>query len=119
MASYLRTEEIKTSLRVLVNQYIEECKDCKQIPQDFIDLLRHNFLAKFVFYNKKEETIEIGINQGSEPSGYPNIKVFSFPVNKASEWFDESFKSDKNDLEFYGKLLNRNEIISSSELVLI
>ena len=56
MASYLRTEEIKTSLRVLVNQYIEECRDCDKIPQDFIDLLRHNFLAKFVFYNKNDKT---------------------------------------------------------------
>ena len=119
MASYLRTEEIKTSLRVLVNQYIEECRDCDKIPQDFIDLLRHNFLAKFVFYNKNDKTIEIGINKGSSPEGYPNIKVFSFPVNKALEWLDESFKSETNDLEFYGKLLNRNEIISSSELVLI
>ncbi|MDN3596731.1 hypothetical protein [Zunongwangia endophytica] len=118
MASYLRTEEVKTSLRVLVNQYIEECKNCEVIPQDFIDLLRHNFLAKFVFYNKADKKIEIGINQGSEPSGYPNIKVFSFPVND-TDWLDKSFKSDKNDLEFYGKLLNRNEVISSSELVLI
>lgn len=119
MTSYLRTEEIKTSLRVLVNQYIEECRNCDKIPQDFIDLLRHNFLAKFVFYNKNDKTIEIGINKGSSPEGYPNIKVFSFPVNKAVEWLDESFKSETNDLEFYGKLLNRNEIISSSELVLI
>ncbi|MCL6218095.1 hypothetical protein [Zunongwangia pacifica] len=119
MASYLKTEEIKTSLRVLVNQYIEECRDCDKIPQDFIDLLRHNFLAKFVFYNKNDKTIEIGINQGSLPEGYPNIKVFTFPVNKAVEWLDESFKSNSNDLEFYGKLLNRNDSISPSELVLI
>lgn len=119
MVSYLRTEEIKTSLRVLVNQYIEECTDCEKIPQDFIDLLRHNFLAKFVFYNKSDKTIEIGINQGSSPEGYPNIKVFSFPVNKAVEWLDKSFKDEISDLEFYGKLLNRNNIISQSELILI
>ncbi len=119
MASYLKTEEIKTALRLLVNQYIEECKTCEEIPQDFIDLLRHNFLAKYVFYNKANKTIEIGVNEGSSPSGYPNIKVFSFPVNKAPEWLDKSFKNEKNDLEFYGKLLNRNKIISSSELVLI
>lgn len=119
MASYLNSNEIKTSLQVLVQQYIEECENCHQLPQDFIDLIKHNFLAKFVCYNKQEKQIEIGVEDQDSDAPYPEIKTYKFPVNKATQWLDKSFKQDKCDLEFYGKLLNRNELISSSEVILM
>ncbi len=119
MYADMKRTEIRDSLKKLITQYIEECTNCDKISDDFYNLLKHNFMAKFVFYNKEEKTIEIGINEGSEPTTYPKIKVFSFPVTKSTEWLDKSFKSNRTDLEFYGKLLNRGDILSASELTLI
>ncbi len=53
MASYLNTNEIRLSLRQLVKQYVEECESCQEAPDEFISLIKHNFLAKYVYYNKK------------------------------------------------------------------
>lgn len=119
MSSFYNSNEIKTSLKVLVNEYIEECEHCDQIPQDFIDLIKHNFLAKFVCYNKKEKQIEIGVEDQESDAPYPEIKTYKFPVNKATQWLDKSFKKDRCDLEFYGKLLNRKKHISSSDVVVM
>ncbi|HKL35928.1 MAG TPA: hypothetical protein VJ899_06535 [Salegentibacter sp.] len=119
MTSYLNTNEIRLSLRHLVKQYIEECETCQEAPEEFISLIKHNFLAKYVYYNKKKKQIEIGIDESESPDTYPEIKVYKFPVNKATKWLDESFKDQKSDLEFYGKLLNKNDIYNSSEIVLM
>ncbi|WP_081211911.1 hypothetical protein [Salegentibacter sediminis] len=119
MASYLNENEIKSSLRQLVKQYIEECEDCGSLPEEFISLIKHNFLAKYVYYNKEKKHIEIGIDESYSPETYPEIKVYKFPVKKASDWLDKSFRNTRGDMEFYGKLLNRNEILSSSELILM
>ncbi|MFD1095100.1 hypothetical protein [Salegentibacter chungangensis] len=119
MSSYLNTQEIKRSLQVLVKQYVEECVNCQELPQDFIDLIKHNFLAKFVYYNKAKKQIEIGIEDQESDAPYPEIKTYSFPVDKAANWLDQSFRNDDCDLKFYGKLLNRNELISSGDVVLI
>ncbi len=119
MASYLNENEVKTSLRVLVNQYVEECENCNELPAEFIELIKHNFLAKFVYYNAEKKQIEIGVDESYSPETYPKIKVYTFPVRKATEWLDKSFKKGKSDLEFYGKLLNRNEVLSASDVVLM
>jgi len=119
MATYLNNNEIRTALKQLVKQYIEECITCKEMPEDFISLIKHNFLAKYVYYNKQKEQIEIGIDIAESPNTYPEIKIYKFPVNKAVKWLDKSFKDNQNDLEFYGRLLNRNEILNSSEVVLM
>ncbi|WP_037315894.1 hypothetical protein [Salegentibacter sp. Hel_I_6] len=122
MASYLNTlstNEIRVSLRQLVKQYVEECETCQALPEEFISLIKHNFLAKYVYYNKAKRQIEIGIDESESPETYPEIKVYKIPVDKASKWLDKSFKSQQNDLEFYGKLLNRNEIFNSSDVVLM
>lgn len=119
MASYLNTNEIRISLRQLVKQYVEECETCQELPDEFISLIKHNFLAKYVYYNKEKKQIEIGINESNSPDAYPEIKVYKTPVNKAVKWLDSSFRARQNDLEFYGKLLNRNEIFDSSDVVLM
>lgn len=107
------------SLRMLVNQYVEECEKRNSLPKEFVELIKHNFLAKFVYYNSKEKQIEIGVDESYSPETYPQIKVYKFPVKKAAEWLDKSFRNNRGDLEFYGKLLNRNEILTSSDLVLM
>lgn len=119
MASYLNTNEIRVSLKQLVKQYVEECETCQELPEEFISLIKHNFLAKYVYYNKEKKQIEIGIDESYSPETYPEIKVYKFPVKKAAKWLDKSFRDGRSDLEFYGKLLNRNEILSSSEIVLM
>ena len=119
MASYLNTNEIRLSLRQLVKQYVEECESCQEAPEEFISLIKHNFLAKYVYYNKKKQQIEIGIDESESPDTYPEIKVYKFPINKAGKWLDNSFKDQQSDLEFYGKLLNRNDSFNSSEIVLM
>lgn len=119
MASYLNQNEIQTSLQMLVEQYVEECNKCQYLPKEFIELIKHNFLAKFVYYNKNENQIEIGVDESNSPETYPEIKVYKFPVDKASQWLDKTFRNDKSDLEFYGRLLNRNEVISKSQVVLM
>ncbi|PRX44836.1 hypothetical protein [Salegentibacter salegens] len=119
MASYLNTNEIRVSLKQLVKQYVDECETCQELPDEFISLIKHNFLAKYVYYNKQKKQIEIGIDESDSPDTYPEIKVYKIPVNKAVKWLDGSFREQQNDLEFYGKLLNRNEIFNSSDVVLM
>lgn len=119
MASYLNENEIQASLRVLVEQYVEECEKCERLPKEFVELIKHNFLAKFVYYNSKKKLIEIGVDESYSPETYPEIKIYRFPVKKAAQWLEKSFKKDKGDLEFYGRLLNRNDILSASDVVLM
>lgn len=119
MASYLNENEIQTSLRMLVEQYVEECKNCQALSKEFIELIKHNFLAKFVYYNRDKKQIEIGVDESYSPETYPDIKVYKFPVDKATQWLDKTFRNNKSDLEFYGKLLNRNDLISKSQVVLL
>ncbi|MFZ0490085.1 MAG: hypothetical protein WBV11_05860 [Salegentibacter sp.] len=119
MASYLNPTEIRFSLKALVKDYIEECEKCHQIPEDFIDLIKHNFLAKYVFYNPKKKHIEIGIEDPDAEDHYPEIKTYKIPVKQAAEWLDKSFKKNECDLQFYGRLLNRNEILNPSDIVLM
>ncbi|SKB73937.1 hypothetical protein SAMN05660776_2738 [Salegentibacter holothuriorum] len=119
MASYLNTNEIRLSLRQLVKQYIQECKSCEELPEEFVSLIKHNFFAKYVYYNRKREQIEIGIDASESPDTYPEIKVYKFPVKKAGKWIDKSFKDQESDLEFYGKLLNRNDSFNTSEIILM
>lgn len=119
MASYLNSTEIRLSLKALVKEYIEECEKCERIPEDFIDLIKHNYLAKYVFYNAKKKHIEIGIEDPDAEGHYPEIKSYKFPVKKAVEWLDKSFKKDICDLQFYGRLLSRNERLNPSDIVVM
>jgi hypothetical protein len=119
MASYLNTNEIRLSLRQLVKQYVEQCETRQELTQEFISLIKHNFLAKYVYYNKQKKQIEIGIDESKSSESYPEIKVYKFPVSKAAKWVDKSFKNNSSDLEFYGKLLNRNDIFNSSDVILL
>ncbi len=106
MVVYLKPQEIHKSLSLLVVKYIEDCEKTQLIPQDFVELIRHNFSAKFAWYNPLEKTIEIGVNEPKIPGfGYPQIKVYSYPINQTT-WMERSFKFEDFDLSFYGKLLN-------------
>lgn len=110
MSSYLNVQEIHNSLKYLVKEYITECEACEELNPDFIDLIKHNFLAKYVIYNKDKKQIEIGIEAQESEGPYPKIDVYSFSIGKSSAWLEKSFRADNCDLEYYGKLLNRHSI---------
>lgn len=119
MTTYYNQAEIKASMKKLVDVYLEECRQCKELSKDFIDLIKHNFLAKYVCYNKVNNTIEIGIEENeSEDDFYPEIRVYKYPLNSNKKWLERSFKDGKNDLDFYGRLLNRSRTDKETKVVL-
>ncbi|MDT0641646.1 hypothetical protein RM553_02265 [Zunongwangia sp. F363] len=119
MASYLNKDEIAASLKVLIKQYVKDCEDCGKLSPEFINLIKHNFLAEYVVYDKEAKTVEIGIEVSDTKSVYPEIKVYQFSLKSAEDWVAKSCKEENSDLEFYGKLLNKNDILNSSDVVLL
>ena len=111
MTSYYNKFEIETAMKQIVADYLKECIECEELSEDFVDLIKYNFLAKYVSLDKTKQIIEIGIEDTSvATSHYPVIKIFSFPLDEfENKWLDNSFKNEKEDLTFYGKLLNRKK----------
>ena len=119
MAAYFNSNQLRSSLQELVKMYILECKECETLSQDCMDLLKHNFLADFVVYNKAEDSIEIGISKSDKFDGYPEIKVYKFPLEDIGKKVEHSFKNNNEDLEFYGRLIGRRKGIGSNSVVLM
>ncbi|MDT0691011.1 hypothetical protein RM549_14545 [Salegentibacter sp. F188] len=119
MVSYIKTGEIKSSLQELVKQRINDCASGKELSQDIVELIKHNFLAKFVHYNKEKGVLEVGINRSSPTSIYPDIYVHTIPDTQVVEWLEDSYKGMQCDLEFYGKLLSASKPTNDSDVVLM
>lgn len=121
MTTYYNKGEIYNSMKLLVRECLQECRDCKELPVELIDLLKHNFLAKFVHYNAATNNIEIGIEDiKSNSVSYPEITVYSYPLNGNQKWVDKSLKKDNNDMVFYSQLLNRkNLLFKDAEVILL
>lgn len=108
MVGYLRDEEVKTALKELINHYVEDSKKNGELPRDFVELIKHNFYAKFAYYNEKKEVIEVGINETKKPgSGYPTINIYSFSINETDDWLERSIKVESFHLAYYSELLRR------------
>lgn len=119
MPAYLNSEEFKASLNALVKRYVEESINSGELPQDFVELLKHNFFAKYAYYNAKERTIEIGVNENTGPvSPYPPLTIYSFPIDDTN-WLINSFKPGAFHLEYYGRLLSRGTGSGGSRIVVI
>lgn len=120
MATYLSTRELRSLLGASIKQYVEECLAKQQIPEELVELIKHNFYAKYVHYNKEFNTIEIGVNESkTRATAYPEIKVISFPIEETSKWVDATFIEGKGDLEFYAKIISRNDEELPREVVLL
>jgi hypothetical protein len=119
MTTYYNRSEIQASMSMLVEEYLKECSNCEQLPEDFKDLLKHNFNANFVHFNPATNAIEIGVENPESVSAYPEIQVMSFPLNSDKSWVDNSFRAGKNDLAFYGRLLNRKKTIYQEAEVVV
>ena len=119
MAAYFNSNQLRTSLQDLVKQFVSECEGCNELSTDCMELLRHNFAAEFVMYNKASGKIEIGIDKSDDFTGYPEIEVYSFSLNEIGKKVDHSFKNNSEDLEFYGKLIGKRKGIGSNSVVLM
>ena len=120
MTTYYKQAEIKASMKKLVDVYLENCKKSEELSSDFMELIKYNFLAKFVCYNNSTQTIEIGIEDNSgNDEFYPQINVYKYKLNSNKKWLTPSFKDGLNDLTFYGKLLNKSKMNREADVVLI
>ncbi len=118
MALFLKPQEIHNSLNSAVLDYIKVCKQSGEIPQQLAELIRHNFSAKYAWYNALDKKIEVGINESKSPGcGYPNIQVYSYSIEELG-WMERSYKNEAFDLSFYGMLLN-NKSSTDSEIVVL
>ena len=111
MTTYFNKSEIETSIKIIASDYLKDCINCDKIPEDFVDLIKYNFSAKYVSFNNTKKQIEIGVEDAkAQSSHYPVINVVSFPVTgKDNKWLEKSFKNQMNDLVFYGRLINRKK----------
>lgn len=119
MATYLKVEEIRTILERLVDKYVNECRSTEGLNSDFIEIIKHNFFAKYVHYDEVTEMVEIGINESRvSTQGYPEIKVYHYPLSETKQWMGERFKTTTYDLEFYASIINKDKD-SDSDFILM
>ncbi|MFD0976433.1 hypothetical protein [Salinimicrobium gaetbulicola] len=105
MISYQSRNQIQHELHRMLPYQIKECKECDELPLALEQLIKHNFQATFVCYDKKTNTIEVGVEDQEELNSYPNITVHKFSLEEAVTRLNKTLKTTDQDLKFYGKLL--------------
>lgn len=105
MTSYQNRNQIQTELQQMLPHQIQECKTCDELPKTLEELIKHNFQATFVCYDKKKGTIEVGVEKELETDSYPEIKVHTIKLEEAASRLKKTFRHTDQDLKFYGKLL--------------
>ena len=119
MATYLKEEEIRERLDSIIDKYVKECLNTGQLNPEFIELIKHNFYAKYVYYDPATEMVEIGINESKERSpGYPDIKVYHYAISETRQWLGTRVRTSRFDLEFYAGLISREQD-SDSDIFLL
>jgi hypothetical protein len=121
MTTYFNKSEIETSIKTIASDYLKDCMNWDKIPEDFVDLIKYNFSAKYVSFNNRDKQIEIGVEDANiQSSFYPVINVVSYPVTETdNKWLEESFKNKMNDLVFYGRLINRKKYNHKNAKVIV
>ena len=105
MTLYKNKNQIQNELGQMLPSQIEECKECDELPPTLHELIMHNFQAKFVCYDKKTNTIEVGVEQQESENAYPQITVHKFRLEDTLKQLKMTFRTHDQDLKFYGKLL--------------
>lgn len=105
MISYQSKTDIQNQVLNLLPYQIEECRECDKLPASLEELIKHNYQATFVCYDKKSNSIEVGVESEEENSPYPEIKVHKIPLGKAVAHLRKTLRSGDSDLKFYGKIL--------------
>ena len=121
MTTYFNKSEIETSIKTIASDYLKDCINCDKISEDFMDLIKYNFSAKYVSFNNKNQQIEIGIEDSKiHSTHYPVINILSYPISgKDNKWLEKSFKNQINDLVFYGRLINRKKYSHKNAEVIV
>ena len=119
MTSYQSRNQIRTELQRMLPYQIEECREGDELPSALHDLIKHNFQASFVCYNKRKNTIEVGVEDQENENSYPKITVHTFGLDEAVSKLNKSFRSSDLDLKFYGKLLAGGSVNKIDEVVLV
>ncbi len=105
MISYQSKNDIQNQVLNLLPHQIEECRECDKLPASLEELIKHNYQASFVCYDKKSNSIEVGIENEEKISTYPEIKVRKIPLGEAVSQLRKTLRSSDSDLKFYGKIL--------------
>ena len=119
MISYQSKNDIQNQLRNLLAYQIKECRECDELPQALEELIKHNYQATFVCYDKQSDCIEVGVEKEEEITAYPEIKVHRIPLEKAVAKLGKSFRSSDQDLKFYGRILASNDSNKIDDVVLV
>lgn len=112
MAFYLTSEEIRAAIGNKVSEYLTACQKDECLSNEFIELIKHHFKAKYAFYNADEKTIEVGIKKSGADSLYRTIEDYSFSIPEIKNEFKTSLNDKETDLSYYGKFLNVNQVES-------
>ena len=105
MTSYQSKTQIESELQRMLPHQIEECRNCDELPSSLEALIKHNFQATFVCYDKKSRTIEVGVEEQEEVDSYPDITIHKFRLDEVISQLKRTFRKADQDLKFYGKLL--------------
>lgn len=105
MTTYQSRSQIHNELRQMLPHQIEECKECDEMPKTLAQLIKHNFQAKFVCYDKKKKMIEVGVEESETTDSYPEINVLKFRLEELGTQIGKTFRNNDHDLKFYGKIL--------------
>ncbi|MFD2516504.1 hypothetical protein [Salinimicrobium flavum] len=120
MTSYQSRNQIHSELQRMLPHQIEECMECDELPQTLHQLIMHNFQARFVCYDKKTGTIEVGVEDQEAIDSYPKITVQKFKLGETVSQLSRTFRKSDQDLKFYGKLLaGNNSAAKIDDVVLV
>lgn len=119
MTSYQSRSQIQEHLKEMIPQQVSECKECDKLPQPLVELIMHNFQAKYVCYHKKTNIVEVGVEEQESIITYPNITSYTFRLEEAVSWLGESLRTDEPDLRFYAKLIAENSSVDRIDDVVL
>ena len=89
------------------------------MPSALEELIRHNFNAAFVCYDKKSGYIEVGVEEKEDVTSYPEIVVHKFRLSEVAKRLSKTFKDSDVDLRFYARLLANSSHRRVDEVVLV
>lgn len=120
MTTYQSRTQIQSELQRMLPHQIEECRECDEIPPSLEILLKHNFQATFVCYDKKSQMIEVGVEEQEAVDAYPEITVHKFKLDEVIPQVKRTFREGDQDLKFYGKILaGHGSVNQVDEVVLV
>ena len=119
MTTYQNKTQIQRELQEMLPHQIEECKTCDELPSTLEELIKHNFQATFVCYDKKTNTIEVGVEEQEDITSYPEITIHKFKLEDAASQLKKTFRKSDHDLKFYGKILAGHGYINQVDDVVL